>query len=95
MADFSTFDGPVGPARGAKVVTITAGEDYINKRGFIVQGNGAAGNLVCTPLLSGSDDFTHVVAANMFPVFELGGVPVLCQAVKGTSTAASFIEVLL
>jgi len=92
--DYSTVVGPVGPVRGAKVVTITSGTDF-EDTGFLVQGNGAAGTLVCTPLAAGSDDFTLTVTASQFPVFELAGVPVLCRRVRGTSTAASFIKVTL
>jgi len=92
--DLGNFHGPVGPVRGAKVVTVGS-DDIVDVNGFIVQGNGAAGNLVCSPLTLGSDDFTFAVTASQYPVFELGGVPVLCRAVKGTSTAASFIKVTL
>lgn len=92
--DLSNFQGPIGPVRGAKVVTV-GNDDIVDGNGFIVQGNGAAGNLVCTPITPGSDDFTLAVAASQYPVFELGGVPVICRTVKGTSTVASFIKVTL
>lgn len=94
VLDFSTVVGPVGPVRGATVVTIGT-EDIEDSTGFLVQGNGAAGTIICTPLHPGSDDFTLTVTASQYPVFELAGVPVLCRRVRGTSTAASFISVML
>lgn len=98
--DFSNINAPPGPVRGAQVIVVQAG-DHVDERGFLVQGAGATytGNLVCVPMLEGSQDFTlEVTSADNEPVFMLGGMPVLCRAVRGTgatppSTAARFTKV--
>ena len=86
VVDLQWYSGPAGPLKSRSVVDIST-TDYVDHRGFLVQAAGA-GDLTYRPLI-GTADQTETVTAGGYP--SVAGVPVICIAVRSTSTVTSIV----
>lgn len=89
IANIDGVQGAVGPLKANPVIDITA-NDYEDDRGFIVQAL-TAGDLTYRTF-DGDADQTETLVAAGFP--NVCGVPVLCRAVRSTSTVTIRVGLL-
>ena len=86
ILDASITQGAVGPLKEKRVVDISV-NDFEDARGFVVQA-GADGDLTYRPLVGNADLTDTLVAGGSVNV---GGVLVLCRAVRAASTIDSIV----
>lgn len=85
VVDLQWYGGPAGPLKSREVVDISS-TDFVDDRGFLVEAAGA-GDLTYRPLIG--EDQTQTVTAGGYP--SVAGVPVVCVAVRSTSTVTSIV----
>ena len=78
--------GPIGPLKDRRVIDISA-DDFLDVRGFVVEAIDAGDITYRT--LGGTADVTQTLAAGDYPA--VAGVPVLCTAVRTTSTVTTVV----
>lgn len=85
--DIRNLDQPVGPLRDKFSVTIGT-DDYSDPSGFICQ-VGTAGNITYRTLEGTADQTETGLSAG--DTINVGGIPVLLSAVRGSSTVTSIV----
>ena len=89
--DLSKLDSPIGPLRDKRVIDITS-NDYVNERGFICQVS-AAGNLTYRTLEGQADQTENGLEVGA--TVNVGGIPVIMQAVRASSTVTGIVVGIL
>ena len=84
--------GPLGPYRDKRTVDISAA-DFVDDRGFTVQA-AEAGSLTYRTLYGDADETEAGLAAG-HTIAGPGGIPVVCRAVRATSSVGSIVIGLL
>ena len=87
IPDLSRRDYPVGPYRDKQIITITTA-DFVRESGFTCQA--AAAGSITYRTLEGQSDLTETVAVGD-TISGPGGVPVILQAVRGSSAVKQFV----
>ena len=85
--DLSRLDSPLGPPRDKRIITI-ATDDFVLKTGFICQVNSAGNITYQTMEGDGNQTESNLAAGDIIAVC---GVPVVLQAVRGSSTVTSIL----
>lgn len=87
ISNAGQFLGPIGPLKDKRVVDIST-NDFEDGRGFVVQ-VATAGALAYRTLEGDADQSENGLAKGA--IVNVAGVPVLCRALRASSTVTSVV----